>query len=81
MGKGIVRIYKYDQQNYPYSYPTTTSVIPPRFDTSIQTQCSSASDTSTGENDVALTGLDQNTNHHGNTDSKDNYDSQIYDTP
>ena len=53
----------------------------PHFDTSIQTQCSSASDAYVVENYVAPYGLDQSTNHHGNTDGKDNDDSQSYETP
>ena len=52
-GKGIVRIYKYDQKNCPYPSPNTNFVISPRFDTSIQTQRNSDSDDSVGANDVA----------------------------
>ena len=51
-------------------------LILPRSDTSIQTQRNSASDASVGANDVAPSGLDQSTNHHGNTDVKYNDDSQ-----
>ena len=36
---------------------------------------------SEGENDVASSGLDQSTNHHGNTYGKDNDNSQSYETP
>ena len=59
MGTGIGRIYKNDQQNWPYTSPKTTSVIPPHFDNPIKPQCNSDSDVSTGKNDVASDGLDQ----------------------
>ena len=75
-GKVIFGIYKYDQRNCPYPSPNTTFLILPRSDTSIQTQRNSASDASVGANDVAPSGLDQSTNHHGNTDVKYNDDSQ-----
>ena len=78
MGKGIERIYKYDQQNWPYPSPNTIFVIPPHFDSYIKTQLNSASDASVVANDVASAGLDESTNHHGNTDGKDNDDSQSY---
>ena len=58
----------------------TTVVLPPRFDTSIQTQLRSDSDASVGENDVASARLYQRTNHHGNMDNKYNDDSQSYET-
>ena len=58
IGKGIRRSYKYDQWNWPYTSPNTTFVIPPRFDTSIQTQRNSASDAAVGANDEASSGLD-----------------------
>ena len=78
--KVIGRIYKYDHRNWPYPYPNTTFAIPPRFDTSIQTQHNSASDASAGENYEASYGLDQSTNHYGNTDVNDNDDSKSFDT-
>ena len=53
MGKGTVRIYKYDQQKRPYPYPNTVFVIPPCFDTSLQTQLNISYDASMGENDLA----------------------------
>ena len=34
-----------------------------------------------GANDVASSGLYQSTNYHGNTDGKDNDDSQSFETP
>ena len=51
MGKGIGSIYKYDEQNWSYPYPNNIFFIPPCFDTSIQTQCKSASYAFAGEND------------------------------
>ena len=73
-----------DNTTYTYSAPSTPSysykklnentdsninfVIPQHFDNYIQTQRNSASDVSTGENDVAPSRLYQSTNHHGNTD-------------
>ena len=74
MGGIIAHIYKYDQQNWPYPYPNTTFSMPPRFDTSIQTQRNIAYDASVGENYVASSGLYQSTNHHGNRDVNDNDD-------
>ena len=78
MGKGIGRIYKYDQRNWPYPYPNTTFFIPPSFGTSIQTQRNSDSYASVGAHYVSSSGLDKITNHHGNTDGKDNDDSHSY---
>ena len=68
MGKEIRRIYKYDQQKWPCTSPKTNFVIPPHFDTYIQNQQNSSSDSSVGENDVSSTELYQSTNHNGNTD-------------
>ena len=76
MGKGIDRIYKYDHRIWPYPSPNTTFIIPKCPDTSIHTQLRSAYNASVGSYDVALSGLDQITNHHGNMDVKDNYDSR-----
>ena len=56
MGKGIERIYKYDQQNWPYPSPNTTFAISPRFHTSITTQRNSAYDASMDENGEASAG-------------------------
>ena len=42
IGKGIDRIEKHDQRNWPNPYTNTTFIIPPCFDTSIQTQINSA---------------------------------------
>ena len=81
MGKWIRRIYKYDQRNCPKSYSNINFVVPPSFDTSIQTQYNSASDSSMVENDVASDGLYQSINHHGNKDVKDNDNSQPFETP
>ena len=75
-GRGIRRIYKYDQRNLPYPYPSTTFVIPPCFDTYMQNQRNSAYDASTGANDEATYLLDQRTNHHVHTDFNKNGDSQ-----
>ena len=58
MGKGIGRIYKYDQRNWTYPSPNTTLIITPNFDTSIQNLRYSASDASTGANDETSYGLD-----------------------
>ena len=58
MGKGIGRIYKYDQQNWPYPFPNTTFVITPYLNTSIQPQRNIASDASAGANDEVSAGLD-----------------------
>ena len=57
-GKGIGRIYKYNQRNWPYPSPTTSFVIPQRSDTSIKTQYNFFSDASVGAHDVASSGLD-----------------------
>ena len=81
MGKTIVRIYKYDQRNWTYPYSNTTFSIPTCYGTSIQTQSNSYYDTSVGANDVASFLLDQSTNHHINTDVKNNDDSQSFETP
>ena len=75
MGKVIFRIYKYDQRNFPYPYPNNNLVVPPCFDTYIQTQRNSAYDVSLGANDVASDELYQSLNHHGNVYGKDNDDS------
>ena len=80
MGKGIVRIYKYYQQNWPYPFKNTNFIITQCFDNSIQTQCNSDSYASVGENDEASSGLDKSTNHHGNTDGNNNDDSYTDDT-
>ena len=61
--------------------PNTTFVLPPHFDTSIQTQLISDLDASVGANDVASARLYKINNHHGNIDYKDNDDSQSYETP
>ena len=53
MGKVIGRIYKYDQHTWPYPSPNTNFIIPPNFDTSIQTKRNSDYDASVGENDEA----------------------------
>ena len=79
-GKGIGRIYKYNQRNWPYPSPTTSFVIPQRSDTSIKTQQASASDASIGAHDLSPYGLYQSTNHHGNTVVNDNDDSQSFGT-
>ena len=81
MGKGIVRIYKYDQQNWPYPSPNTNFGVPQRFDNSIQTQHNSDSGASLGAHDVASSVLDQCTNHHINTDAKDNDYLQSFEAP
>ena len=54
----------------------TSIVLPPHSDI----YHNSASDVSTGTNDVSSSGVDKNTNHHCITDSKNNYDSHSYDT-
>ena len=53
MDKGIVRVCKDDQRNWPYPSQNTTLVIPLHFDTYLQTQHNSASDASIGANYVA----------------------------
>ena len=79
-GKGIGRIYKYDQQNWTYGYPNTNFVIPPCYDTYIQTQLNIFSDSYVDANYVSSCGLDQNIYHNVNTDVKDNYDSKLFET-
>ena len=79
-GKRIGRIYEYDHWNWHYPSPNTTFAIPPRFDTSIQTQHNSASNASAGENYEASDGLDQSTSHYGNTDVNNNDYSKSFDT-
>ena len=81
MGKVIARIYKYDHRNWPYPSQDTTFVIPQWSDTSIQTQRNSASDVPVGAHYISSSVLYQSTNHHGNTDVKDNDDSQSFETP
>ena len=81
MGKVIGCIYKYGQRNWPYTSSNITLIISANFYNSIQTQRNSASDASVGANDVASSGSDQITNHHGNMDSKDNDDSRSFETP
>ena len=76
IGKGIVRIYKYEQRKWPYLSTNNTIRIRPHFDTSIQTQFNSDSDASEGSNYMVSSGLYQSTNHHINTDGKDNDHSQ-----
>ena len=63
------------------NHSNATIVLPPNFDTYLQTQRNIASDASVGENDVSSAGLDQSTNHHYNTDSKNNENLQSYETP
>ena len=52
----------------------TTAILPPHFDTFIQTQRNSASNEYVGANDIVSVKFYQNTNHHGNTDGKYNND-------
>ena len=80
-GKGIVCIHKYDQCIWTFPPPNTNFVIPQRSDTSIQTQYKSNSDASVDAHAVASYGLDQSTNHHGNTDVNNNDDSQSLKKP
>ena len=72
--------YSYDRLN-ENTDSNTTIVLPPNFDTYIQPQWNSASDSSVVANDVLSYGFDQRTNPHGNTDVKENDDSQSYGTP
>ena len=81
MGKGIGRIYEYDQRNCPYPSSNTTFVIPKNCGNYIQTQRNSYSDGSIVSHDLASAGLDQSTNHHGNIDVKDNDASHSLETP
>ena len=74
--KGIVRIYKYDQNNCPDPSPNTIFFIPQFFDDSIQIQHNIDYDASTGGNYVASAGLDQINDYCGDIDGKDNDDSQ-----
>ena len=80
-GKGNLRIYKYDQHNWPHPYPNNNFFIPKRVDTSIQTQRTSDSDASVDAHYLASAGLDQSTNHCGNTDVRDNDYSRSFETP
>ena len=75
-GKGISCVYKYDHRNRPYLSQKQTLVIPQHSETYIQTQQTSASDASVGAHALTSSGLDQSTNHHGNTDVNNNCDSQ-----
>ena len=59
----------------------TTIVLPPHFDTYIQTQCNSDSDDSAGAKYASLAGLDQIMNHHCITDSNNKEDSKSYEKP
>ena len=76
MVKGIIHIYKYDHMNWPNPPPNTTFIISQNSVTSIPNQRNSASDASVDVHDVASSGLDQSTNHHGNMDVNYNDDSQ-----
>ena len=53
----------------------TIIVLPPHFDTSTQNQLNNTAYASAGENNVSSSVLYQSTNHHCNTDSKNNDDS------
>ena len=57
MGKGISRIYIYDQRNCVYTSANNHVVIPQHYDTSIKTQHNSAFDDSVTANYVASYGL------------------------
>ena len=81
MVKGIVGIYKYDQRKWLYPYPIINFVIPPCFDTSIQTEHNSDPDAFKGIKDVVSAGFDQCTHHNGNIDGKDNDYLQSFETP
>ena len=61
-------------------FQTLIFFILSKFDTSIQTQQNSASDTFMGANNVSPDGLDQSINHNGNRYVQDNDDSQSYKT-
>ena len=80
-GKGIGIIYKYDLLNCPYLSPNTAYVIWQRSENSIQTQRLTDSDASVVAHALASSGLDQSTNHHGNTDFNNNNDSQSFERP
>ena len=75
-GKGISRIYKYDQQNCHYPSPNTTFVLPQSSKNSIQNQRIDSSDAYVGANDLDYSVLDQIPNHHGNTDVNNTDKSQ-----
>ena len=75
MGKIIDHIYNYEQQNWPYPYPSTNFFIPPGLYTSIQTQHKGAYDASVGANDVSSDVIYQSINHNFNTDVNNNDDS------
>ena len=81
MGKLISSIYKYDKLNWPYPSTNTTFVIPQHSETYIQTQLTSDYYASVGAHALTSSELYQITNNHGNTDVKDNYDSQSFETP
>ena len=81
MGKGISRIYKYDQQNWPYPSPNTTFVITEYHDASIKNQRNSVSDSSLRSHEISAAVLDQSTNHHGNTGVNNNDESRSFETP
>ena len=70
--KGIRRIYKHSQGNWPYSSPNTTFVIPQRPETSTQTQRSSVCDDSMGAHDLESSISDQSNINHINTDINNN---------
>ena len=72
---------KYDFRKWPYPYLNTNFVIALNLDISLQNQRYSASDASVGANDVSPYELYQSTNHHDNTDGKDNDYSRSYKIP
>ena len=51
MGKGIYSIHKYDQRNWPYTYPKTNFFIRQYSETYIKPQQVSASVASVGAHD------------------------------
>ena len=80
VGKGIVRIHKQSQTNWPYPSPNTTFVILKHPYTFIQTQRTSYCDASLGAHALASSVSDQITIHHVNTDTNNNDDSQSFGT-
>ena len=75
MGKGIDRIYKYDQQNWLYTSLNTTFVLPQFYENYIQTQRTSAFFASMGAHALLYYLSNQSNIHNGNTDVENNDDS------
>ena len=81
LGKGIGRIHKHSQRNWPYPSPNIISFLLQCNDPYIQTQLTSACDASVGTHALASAVSYKITIHHVNNDFNDNYDSRSFEIP